>query len=47
LYSGQFNHVGYFLRWIHIRSVSRWLSNSGHNNQWMRGRPEQKRRGSG
>ncbi len=32
LYSGQSDHVGYFLRWIPIRSVSRWLSNSGHNN---------------
>ncbi len=31
-YSGQSDHVGYFLRWIRIRSVSRWLSNSGHNN---------------
>ena len=32
LYSVQFNHVGYFFHWIRIRSVSRWLSNSGHNN---------------
>ncbi len=31
-YSSQSDHVGYFLRWIPIRSVSRWLSNSGHNN---------------
>ncbi len=31
-YSHQSNHVGYFFRWIRIRSVSRWLSNIGHNN---------------
>jgi len=24
-YSSQSDHVGYFLRWIRIRSVSRWL----------------------
>ncbi len=31
-YSGQSDHIGYFFGWILIRSVSRWLSNSGHNN---------------
>ena len=31
-YSGQSYHVGYFFCWIRNQSVSRWLSNSGHNN---------------
>ena len=31
-YSGQSDHIGYFLRWIPFRSVSRWLSNSGYIN---------------